>query len=256
MLVRVVGQAPLAATVYELDRLRCNLCGEVFTAPEPEGIGPEKYDETTAAMIALLKYGSGMPFYRLEKLEQALGIPLPASTQWEIVEDQAELIQAARDELIRQAAQGEVLHNDDTSMRVLRLAREPSDDRTGVFTSGIVSTQRGRRIALYFTGRQHAGENLRDVLQHRAADHARPLQMCDALSRNTPKLSDGAVILLANCLVHGRRQFVEVAANFPEPCRYVLEALGDVYKYDAEARQHHPYRQPSGSSFISSTAAR
>ncbi len=104
------------------------------------------------------------------------------------VEDQAELIQAARDELIRQAAQGEVLHNDDTSMRVLRLARgEPSDDRTGVFTSGIVSTQRGRRIALYFTGRQHSRhENLRDVLQHRAADHARPLQMCDALSRNTP----------------------------------------------------------------------
>ena len=69
--MRIVGQAPLAATVYELDRLRCNLCGEVFTAPEPEGIGPEKYDETTAAMIALLKYGSGMPFYRLEKLERA-----------------------------------------------------------------------------------------------------------------------------------------------------------------------------------------
>ena len=60
--------------------------------------------------------------------------------------------------------------------------------------------------------------------------------MCDALSRNTPKLSDGAEILLANCLAHGRRQFVEVAANFPEQCRYVLETLGDVYKYDAEAR--------------------
>ncbi|HLJ16349.1 MAG TPA: transposase, partial [Bryobacteraceae bacterium] len=159
-LVRIVGQAPLSATVYELDRLRCNLCGEVFTAQEPEGVGPEKYDETTAAMIALLKYGSGMPFYRLEKLEQLLGIPLPASTQWEIVEEAAEVIQTARDELIRQAAQGEVLHNDDTSMRVLRLAREPSDERTGVFTSGIVSTKQGQRIALYFTGRQHAGENL------------------------------------------------------------------------------------------------
>jgi len=242
-LVRIVGQAPLAATVYELDRLRCNLCGEVFTAPEPEGVGPEKYDESTAAMIALLKYGTGMPFYRLEKLEQALGIPLPASTQWEIVEDEAELIQAARDELIRQAAQDEVLHNDDTSMRVLRLAREPAvegkAERTGVFTTGIVSTQQGRRIALYFTGRQHAGENLRDVLQHRTANLAPPLQMCDALSRNTPKLSDGAEILLANCLAHGRRQFVEVAANFPEPCRYVLETLGEVYKYDAEAREHH-----------------
>ena len=237
VLVRLVGQAPLAATVYELDRLRCNLCGEVFTAQEPEGIGPEKYDETTAAMIALLKYGSGMPFYRLEKLEHLLGIPLPASTQWEIVEEAAEMIQAARDELIRQAAQGEVLHNDDTSMRVLRLAREPSDDRTGVFTSGIVSTREGRRIALYFTGRQHAGENLGDVLQHRVKNLATPLQMCDALSRNTPKLTDGAQILLAHCLAHGRRQFVEVATNFPEPCRYVLETLGDVYQYDAEARQ-------------------
>jgi transposase len=235
--VRLVGQAPLAATVYQLDRLRCNLCGEVFTAPEPEGVGPEKYDETTAAMIALLKYGSGMPFYRLEKLEHLLGIPLPASTQWEIAEEEAEVIKAALDELIRQAAQGEVLHNDDTGMRVLRLAREPSDDRTGVFTSGIVSTKQGQRIALYFTGRQHAGENLRDVLRHRVQDLATPLQMCDALSRNTPKLADGAQILLANCLAHGRRQFVEVAANFPEACRYVLETLGSVYKYDAEARE-------------------
>src|SRR5579863_5733726 len=236
-LVRLVGQAPLAATVYELDRLRCNLCGEVFTAPEPEGVGPEKYDETTAAMIALLKYGSGMPFYRLEKLESLLGIPLPASTQWEIAEEAAEVIKAAPDELIRQAAQGEVLHNDDTGMRVLRMAREPSDDRTGVFTSGIVSTRHGQKIALYFTGRQHAGENLRDVLEHRTTGLARPLQMCDALSRNTPKLSDGAEILLALCLAHGRRQFVEVAANFPEACRYVLETLGDIYKYDAQARQ-------------------
>src|SRR6202451_1671775 len=172
-LVRIVGQAPLAATVYELDRLRCNLCGEVFTALEPEGIGPEKYDETTAAMIALLKYGSGMPFYRLEKLEHLLGIPLPASTQWEIVEEAAEVIKAARDELVRQAAQGDVLHHDDTGMRVVGIAREPSDDRTGVFTSGIVSTKQGQRIALYFTGRQHAGENLRDVLQHRLAELGR-----------------------------------------------------------------------------------
>jgi len=102
-----------------------------------------------------------------------------------------------------------VLHNDDTSMRVLRLAREPSDERTGVFTSGIVSTQQGQKIALYFTGRQHAGENLRDVLRHRASELGAPIQMCDALSRNTPKLSDGGEILLANCLAHGRRQFVE-----------------------------------------------
>ena len=133
VLVRVVGQAPLAATVYSLERLRCGACGQVFTAQEPEGVGPERYDETAAAMIAQLKYGSGIPFYRLERLEQQLGIPLPAATQWEIVEEEAEIIKPARDELIRQAAQGEVLHNDDTGMRVLKLEREPGDQRTGVF---------------------------------------------------------------------------------------------------------------------------
>src|ERR1700675_1760578 len=169
VLVRIVGQGALAATVSSLERLRCGACGQVFTAPEPEGVGPEKYDETAAAMIAQLKYGAGTPFYRLEQLQGQLGIPLPAATQWEVVEEAAELVKPARDELIRQAAQGDVVHNDDTSMRVLRLARELSDERTGVFTSGIVSTGQGWKIALYFTGPQHAGENIADVLNGRAA---------------------------------------------------------------------------------------
>jgi transposase len=115
--IRVVGQAPIAATVYELERLRCNLCGEIFEAAAPASVGEKKYDETAAAMIALLKYGSGVPFYRLEGLEASLGIPLPASTQWEIVEEIAAPIRPAFDELIRQAAQGEVFYNDDTSMK-------------------------------------------------------------------------------------------------------------------------------------------
>jgi transposase len=162
---------------------------------------------------------------------------LPATTQWEIVEEAAEVIKPARDELLRQAAQGEVLHNDDTGMRVLHLAREAGDQRTGVFTSGIVATMQGRQIALYFTGPKHAGENLAEVLKRRAAELPPLIQMSDALSRNVPKLPAGIEMLLARCLAHGRRQFVEVAHNFPDQCRYVLETLGAVYGYDAEARE-------------------
>lgn len=235
-LVRIRGQAPLAATVYELERLRCNACGQIFTAQEPEGIGPEKYDETTGAAIGQMKYGSGIPFYRLEQLEELMGIPLPASTQWEIVEEAAEPMKPAHEELIRQAAESKVLHNDDTSMRVLRLEREASDERTGVFTSSILAIAAdNHKIALYFTGRQHAGENMADVLKQRASKSP-PIQMCDALSRNTPKAA-GIEILLANCMAHGRRQFTEIAPNFPAECRYVLEALGEVYYNDAMARE-------------------
>ena len=75
-------------------------------------MGEKKYDESAAAMIGLLKYGSGIPFYRLAGLEGNLGIPLPPATQWEIVAETAKLIRPAYEELIRQAAQGEVLYND------------------------------------------------------------------------------------------------------------------------------------------------
>jgi transposase len=153
-----------------------------------------------------------------------------------MVEEEAEVIKPARDELIRQAAQGEVLHNDDTGMRVLKLEREPGDQRTGVFTSGIVSTRAGGQIALYFTGRQHAGENIADVLKQRARESGPAIQMCDALSWNTPKLPPGVELLVAHCLAHGRRQVVEVAQNFPVDCRHVLEQLGEVYRNDARAR--------------------
>ena len=128
------------------------------------------------------------------------------------------------------------MHNDDTSMRVLKLVRSADDGRTGVFTSGIVSILGGWKIALYFTGWKHAGENLAEVLKRRAAELDAPIQMCDALSRNTPKTA-GVAVLLANCLAHGRRQVVDVAASFPEESRYVLESLGRVYSFDAEAKQ-------------------
>ena len=162
VLVRVKGQAPIAATVYELEKLRCHLCGKVFTAAAPEVAGEKKYDESAAAMMALLRYGSGFPWNRLEDLEQDMGIPLPAATQCQIMAETAAPLQPALEELTRQAARGEVAHNDDTSMRVLSLDRDAdlSPERTGVFTSGIVWVVGAHRIALFFTGCKHAGENL------------------------------------------------------------------------------------------------
>jgi transposase len=235
-IVRVRGQAPLGATVYEVQKLRCNLCGEVFTARAPEGVGEEKYDAESASMIALLKYGSGLPFYRLERLQGSLGIPLPAATQWEIVEKTADAIHPVFEEMIRQAAQGEVLHNDDTTMKVLGLSGPGTTDsagRKGVFTTGIVSLAEGRKVALFLTGRMHAGENLAELLKRRASKLGPPIQMCDALSRNMP---DELKTIVANCLAHGRRKFVDVAGNFPDECIYVLNVLKEVYNNDASAR--------------------
>ena len=251
VLVRLTGQPPIGAKIYYLQKLRCGLCGAVFTAETPECACGEKYDATAGSKIALLKYGTGMPFNRSENLQEGLGIPLPASTQWDIVEAQAERAEPAFEELVRQAAQGDVVHNDDTTVKILELmgergrqealaedsgagAAQQASQRTGMFTTGIVSTRDGCQIALFLSGRQHAGENLKDVLLRRAVELASPIQMCDALSRNAPA---ELKTILANCLAHGRRQFVEVAERFPEECRHVLEALSVIYHNDAIARQ-------------------
>jgi hypothetical protein len=261
VLVRVTGQAPLWATVYELEKLRCNLCGQVFTAEPPAGVGTKKYDEAAASMLAVLHYGSGLPFYRLEGLQNNLGIPLPASTQFEILEETSEVLAAAYEELIRQAAQGEVVYNDDTGVKIRELMKENEErqkekekqkgppgragsgkgkvkksdsERTGMHTTGVVSTREGQKIALFFSGRKHAGENLGEVLKRRAQELGPPIQMCDALDYNVPK--DFAVIL-GNCAVHARRKVVEVAEDFPAECKKVLDIFVDVYKAEAETQK-------------------
>ncbi|MFW6152031.1 MAG: IS66 family transposase [Verrucomicrobiota bacterium] len=242
MVLCIVGTAPVQATVYELEKLRCNLCGAVFTAKPPEACGKNKYDETVGSIIALLKYGGGFPFNRLEKLQGGFGIPLAASTQWEIVNQKADAIHPVYDELVRQAAQGKVLHNDDTTVKILQFMDTKEavwkDDtsRTGMFTTGIISQTAEHQIALYYTGRKHAGENLADLLNRREIDRGPPIQMCDALSRNPPKTFR---TILANCLSHARRKFVDVVDNFPEQTRFVLDTLRQVYIHDAIAKKRH-----------------
>lgn len=135
-LTRATGQAPLQATVYELEKLRGGTCNQIFTAKAPQDIGEQKYNPESISMIALLKYGSGMPFNRLDRLQATLDIPLSASTQWDVLSQREPVFTPVHQALIQAAAQGKILHNDDTAMKVLSLT---PGERKGVFTSGIVS---------------------------------------------------------------------------------------------------------------------
>ena len=241
-IVKVVGQPPLAATVYKLHRLRCRLCDATFCAVLPAGLNATKYDHSCASMLAVLRYGSGMPFYRLQGLQASLNVPLPDATQWEIVANAVAAPRAARNELIRQAAQAPLLHSDDTTGKILAISTErarleaagQTPEALAVNTSGIVAiVSPEHKVALYFTGHQHAGKNLADVLAHRARSLAAPIQMSDALACN---FAGPLGTIVAKCLAHGRRKVVEVVENFPQPCRYIIEVLAQVYAADAHCR--------------------
>jgi transposase len=236
--IHLQAQPPIAASVYEMEVLRCALCGKTFTAPLPTEAGQEKCDPSVGVMVGMLRYGAGMPFYRLEQWQENLGVPLPASTQWELANQAARQLEPIFDELAFLAAQAPTVCNDDTTMRVSQLRQEiqseTKPERTGIFTTGVVAQPPDHPIALFFTGRQHAGENLNQLLQRRSGELPPPLQMCDGLSRNAPKEAE---TILACCLAHGRRGFFEVAARFPEECQHVLQALRLIYQCDAQAKE-------------------
>jgi transposase len=244
VLLRLSAQPIVAGTVFELAKLRCALCGELFSATAPAEAGQEKYDLNVAPTLAVMRYGYGMPTNRLAQLQQDVGVPLPAGTQWELMQAHAQELEPVWEEFLRQAANGDLFHNDDTTARILSLEKQIREDeasstpdakqRTGVFTTGIIAKRQERTFALFFSGGQHAGENLQALLDRRAPDLATPIQMCDGLSRNRPAT---AATNMANCNSHGRRGFVTVADAFPEECAHVLETMREVYKYDEQTRR-------------------
>jgi transposase len=237
-LIRIKGSPPLTGTVYELEKLRCNLCGQVFTATPPEDMGTQKHDESVAVSIALLKYANGVPFYRLQQFQAMMGVPVPASTQWGIVEPLGLEAKGPYLELLKQSAQGQLFHIDDTTGKILSLMKEGETEngRKGIFTTGVISKMADRQAVLYFTGRNHAGENLKALLENRVSGLSPPQLMCDALSRNS---SEDLDVIMANCLTHARRYFVDVAPSFPEECRFVIEILAKVYHNDQIAKDQN-----------------
>ncbi len=225
-----VGQAPIQVTLYELEQMRSNGCGTVYVAELPEGVGPEPYDATAVSTIALNRYGLGLPFYRQAKMLEIMGIPISSSTQYKVVSGELSKIEPAYDHLVWLAAQGKVAYFDDTSMKNIDLVRPEGDTRTGVFTTGLVSVSDQWEIALLFTGREHAGENRAKLLAQREPDLKAMIMMSDALASNLVGIT--ADDLMANCMVHGRRNFVKIIDSFPKDCQKVIEAIGEVYYND------------------------
>jgi transposase len=240
--VELKASAPVQATVYEQQVLRCAACQETFAAPLPESATGRKYDPSVGAVVAVSRFGLGLPHNRLEQWQAWAGVPLPASTQFERVEALANNAAPAFQEMKRQAAERPLLQSDDTSGRILTLTAEnktrTADERTGVFTTGILA--RGLDdslppIVLYASGRRHAGENVDSLLAARSAQTGAPIHMADATS-----MAPRCKRIPSNCMAHARRPFFELEAIFPEQCAHVLDELAKVYVHDDATRDMTP----------------
>src|SRR5215813_4302500 len=217
--IRLDGHALLSAVRYVLEKLRCSACGQVFTAAVPAQAGADKYSARARAVLVLGRYYLGVPLYRLEGYQAMVGVPVSDATQWDQIERVADCAYPVFEHLQALAAQGEVIYQDDTPVRILSLIKEnrqaeaqangPSQpsERTGMYTTGLVVQVGERTICLYVSGRAHAGENLEALLAQRETGRAKPLVMSDALSRNE---AEEGTLIRCHCLAHGRRKFAEL----------------------------------------------
>ena len=164
ILVNIKGQNIARVEKYWLEKLRCALCGSIFTANIPPNASKEKYHPTFKAMLALQKYFMGMPFNRQAYFQSLLGFPLPSSTQWKLIEELANCALPIFKYLEQCAANGRLIHNDDTVLRIVDLIchnrQNPDKKRTGMFTTGILSHFEDQKIALFYNSQRHSGENM------------------------------------------------------------------------------------------------
>jgi transposase len=243
VLARIVGAAPLSIETHYCERLRCNLCGDLFTAPLPLEIQMTPVATAEANVIAAItKYQAATPFYRFATVLKGYGTPLPPTRLYSMAASVAGDALPVFAAFCNKAAQGELFQNDDTKVLIQSLLKENQEaeksgkklKRVGMFTTGIIAQVGEHRIFLYFSGRSHAGENLEKILKLRMQGLPPPTQVGDASTSNRPA---DFLVDLQKCLDHARREFYEIRLFHPKNCGFVLHQLGLVYRADKIAKK-------------------
>ena len=242
VLIRVTG-APLAsATQYRMQKLRCAICEVIYTAPLPDGVSDKKYDASFVAMLMINKYFMAIPLYRQDRLQKYLGIPLPASTQWELMAEHKPMLAAVYQALYQDAANGLALCYDDTSVKIqseikaARKAEKGQKNKYNCFTTGVVSIHKDHCTYLYMSDNHTAGKSIAKLITMRDEKLALPTIMSDALSANIPKDISEDLYTLCFCLVHARRQFYQLPDGYDDLADQVIGFIGNIYDHEASTK--------------------
>lgn len=241
VMIQVTGSPLAQATRYNLQKLRCSVCQTVLTAPLPDGVSDKKYDESFVAMLMINKYFMSVPLYRQETLQDYLGVPLPASTQWELMSNEADVLEPLYKAFEKDAAQGKGIAIDDTKARVLEQIAankkaEKKEDKKSCYTTGVVSVHDEHISYIFITDNQTAGKSAAPFLKLRNEDLVTPYLMCDALTANIPENISHDLYILCYCLVHARRQFYELPDGYDDLADNVIALIGKIYDHENSSK--------------------
>ena len=237
----IAGQPLLAGTTHVVERLRCNLCKQVFVAPltpdlERDGVsGLRLYSYSAVTVVSAYRYFGGMPLFRQETLQAAMGTTVPDSSMADLCERMADAARPVERYLRLLARSASGFFGDDTGALILEsrvaIRQERSTgrlvERTGCHTTCVIAvTDGGRRIAIFRTGIQHTGELMDEILTGRDPSLAVPFFMGDCHICNTVTVCR---VLYAGCNAHAVRRFKELEERYPEEAGFARERYRAIF---------------------------
>lgn len=225
------------------------MCGKLFVAEAPEGMNPQrKYDEKFAAMLMINKYFMAVPFFRQDTLQDMLGIPLPTGTQWDIIKKYEPVLEAVFTALIKDGANADGFHIDDTSAKILEMIKEKSEGErksSSCFTTAIITIHDNHKSTIYMTNDETAGKTLAPLWAYREEGLPKPFMMADALSANIPNNIEEGLYLLCYCLVHARRNFYALGDGYDDLADTVIDLISELYDNEANTKNFAPEKRLS-----------
>jgi transposase len=233
-LIRLVGQPLVTGTRYQLAGFRCHLCGDIYKPEVPQAIKEApKYAPSAVSNIAIGHYYLGLPFHRIETLQANYCIPLADATQYDEMAKLTKKVSPVMDYLETLSANSALFYYDNTPQKILDLAKGQA--------TAMVSTYGTYSIYLFYTSQRSGGKEVSRLLKPREVESPF-ITMTDAAKSNELSDSDETLLsrlIVAYCLVHGRRKFHELLEVFPQQCQFVIECIAEIYRHEAHCKQSH-----------------
>jgi transposase len=216
-----VVERRFAILKHQRRKYRCACNGCVDTAPGPVKLQPgSRYSTAFAVEVAVNKYLDHLPLERQARIMQREGLVIDSQTLWDQIDVLAGVLQPTYEGLQRYVLEAEVVGADETWWRLM--------DKKGSQRWWVWSVTRDDAV-FYKALANRSEEAARQVLNgYQGIVLADGYKAYDALCRHGPSFT------LCHCWAHVRRKFVEAEPHFKEPCREILDLIGQLYAVEAE----------------------
>ena len=234
-------------TVHLRDAVSCRVCETIMQAPLPSfPIERGRPGPGLLAHVVVGKYADGLPLNRQTEIYKREGVDLDRSTMADWVGTTAALLRPLVEAIGQHVRAGQVLHADDTPMKVLA----PGHGKTK--TGRLWVAVRDERpwagsappAAFYRYSRDRKGENAEALLTGcRGFLHADGYGGFQSLYVSDPKTNVPRLTEVA-CWSHARRKVYEFYESTKSPlAREVLERIAPLFEIEARINGQVPERR-------------